>query len=113
MQLFNKEFEGTKGFFTSGEKSYSVNDLIELSKGLPVFDLSLQGIDLSRMPWILNNIQDFCAHYARVMDTDMNHPIILDSTGYICDGWHRLVKAIINGQETIKAVRLIVMPDPL
>lgn len=113
MQLFDNNFEGTNGCFTVDDKSYSVKDLIELSKTLPVFDMPLQGVDISRMPWNINNIKDFCHHHKRVTDTDMSYPVILDSTGYICDGWHRVAKAIINGQDTIKAVRLMVMPEPI
>lgn len=39
-------------------------------------------------------------------------PIILDDLGYITDGWHRVAKAILEGKETIKAVRIQNMPAP-
>ena len=44
---------------------------------------------------------------------DLKYPIILDDTGFICDGWHRLLKSIVEGKDTIKAIRLKVMPDPV
>ncbi len=112
-QLFDKDSEGINGCFTRSEKSYLVKDLIELSNNLPVFDLPLQGIDIGIMPWVIENVKDFCHHYKRVTETDMKYPVILDSTGYICDGWYRVAKAILNGDNSIKAVRLIVMPDPI
>ena len=32
--------------------------------------------------------------------------------GTICDGWHRVVKTILKGETTIKAIRIEEMPDP-
>lgn len=112
-KLFDDNHDGINGCFTVGDKSYLVKDLIEISKDLPVFDIPLAGIDLSRMPWTINDIKDFCHHYKRVSEADSKYPIILDSTGYICDGWHRLTKAILNGDSHIKAVRLTTMPEPI
>ena len=33
-------------------------------------------------------------------------------SGFIADGWHRIAKAILRGDETIKCVRLKTMPEP-
>lgn len=91
--------------------TYRVKDLIKLACKLKPFDLPLQGIDISVRPWGDVNMKSFCYHVRRINDADMTHPIILDDEGFICDGWHRVAKAIIEGQATIKAVRLDVMPD--
>lgn len=111
-KLFDDNCEGTNSCFTVGDKNYRVKDLIELSKDLSVFELPLAGIDLSGMPWTIDNVKDFCHHHKRVIDAKSEYPIILDNTGYICDGWHRVVKAILNGDRNIKAVRLTTMPEP-
>lgn len=92
-------------------RSYSVKDLIEASKDLPTFEIDLRSIDISVMPWGDVSIQMFSQHMKRVNDADLKYPVILDWSGYICDGWHRVVKAIVLGHDTIKARRLTVMPD--
>ncbi len=40
-----------------------------------------------------------------VQETDLKYPIILSNTGRVMDGMHRVIKAILLGQETIKAVQ--------
>lgn len=95
-----------------GDYKYKVTDLIEVSKNIKSFDLPLQGIDLSVRPWGENmTIDSYIYHANRMSKADLKYPIILDNRGYICDGWHRVTKAIIEGRTTIKAVRLTIMPD--
>ena len=109
-----EQFSYETSNFVWGEYKYRVIDLIESSKDLPEFDLPLQGVDLSSFPWGReNNVNDFIYHMNRVQNANLDYPIILDHTGYICDGWHRVVKAILEGRESIKAKRLYVMPDPI
>lgn len=59
-----------------------------------------------------NNIRDFIFQVKRVMQCDYNIPIILDDYGQIADGYHRVCKAILEGKQTIKAIRLNSMPEP-
>jgi hypothetical protein len=47
-----------------------------------------------------------------VYDSDLSFPIILDEDGALMDGRHRVMKAILIGQETIKAVRFDENPRP-
>ena len=97
--------------YTRFDRKYRVAELIEAAKDLEPFDLLIKGIDLGVKPWGEQDIKDIAWHMIRINDADMSHPIILDDTGYVCDGWHRVVKAIVEGRKTIKAVRLTVMPD--
>lgn len=76
-----------------------------------VFDLPLAGIDLSKLMWTMRDMKGVINHFNRVMKVDLSQPIILDEYGTICDGWHRVVKAALDGMESIKAVRLTSMPD--
>ena len=92
---------------------YRVTDLIEMAKKHEPFDLPITGIDIGVNPWGDMTIQSFCYHVQRINNCDFKFPVILDSSGYICDGWHRLAKAIIEGKKSIKAVRLTVMPEPI
>lgn len=107
------EFNVNENTFSRGDIRYSVKSLIEASKDIKPFDLDIRGVDISAEPWGRVNIKDFAQHMLRINDADLSYPIILDDTGFICDGWHRLVKAIVKGDKTIKAKRLKIMPDCL
>ena len=89
---------------------YSSTKLIEHSKKYDVFDLPLAGIDLRRGAWDVNDLDDFIHHAKRCSKVSLKHPIILDKYGTIADGCHRVVKAIVLGKTTIKAIRLETMP---
>lgn len=108
-----EDFHYFENTFCSGGVKYSVKSLIEASKDIEPFKLPLAGIDISMEPWGKLSIKNFAYHSKRVNNCTLDHPIILDNTGYICDGWHRVVKAILNGDEYIMAKRLIVMPESM
>jgi len=99
-------------YILSGDK-YFVKDLIEMASKEEPFELPLAGVDIGTRPWGDMDIKHFCYHVRRMTAAEMKYPVILDVTGYICDGWHRVAKSIINGQKTIMAVRLKTMPKPL
>jgi ribose 5-phosphate isomerase len=107
------EFHFRENIYTRNEKSYRVVDIIEIAKKYQSFEIPVEAIDIGVNPWGDQSIKSFCYHVRRMTDADMDEPIILDDTGYLCDGWHRLAKAIINGQKFIKAVRLTVMPESI
>jgi len=106
-----EKFDLAAANFNTHKRKYRVIHLIELAKDLKQFDLPLEGINLSGMPWGDVNMIDFIYHVNRMNQADLGHPIILDDEGYICDGWHRVAKAVLEGKETIKAVRLYQMPE--
>lgn len=99
-------------YINNGGRKWSALKLIEHSKQFETFDLPLIGVDLSSYPWNIQSIDDFCYHVKRVMNTDLKHPILLDDYGRICDGFHRVSKAILLGKTHIKAIRLESMPEP-
>jgi len=86
--------------------------LQEAAKDLEEFDLPLASIDLTYIPWEFDNFRDVIYHFNQVNNVNLKHPIILNDVGCIIDGFHRIVKAIIEGKETIKAVRFNEMPQP-
>jgi ParB-like chromosome segregation protein Spo0J len=45
-----------------------------------------------------------------VQETSFEHPVIMDPSGFIVDGWHRVTKALLEGRDTIPAVRFKEMP---
>jgi len=103
--LIDSEYENKSGYVWSALK------LIEASKGLPVFNIPLASIDLSFLPFRVDNMHDLLFQMNRVKNTDLKYPIILDDHGVVADGYHRILKAIYLGKTTIKAVRLNTMPD--
>ena len=86
--------------------------LFAKAKEYPVLDLPLWAIDLSDEPFESRNLKQFIENVKRVNDCSLEYPIILDDNGQIADGYHRLCKAILEGHETIKAIRLEEMPSP-
>ena len=102
-----------QGYYTDGDGTrYPVEELLAqaLREGGVAYDIPIAFIDMSRMPWRMDNFNDFCRHMERVMSLDPDFPIIFDDEGYICDGWHRLARAILAGETMIKAYRLKNMP---
>lgn len=100
-------------YYRDGNEFFSVARLVDASKGLPVFDIPLAAIDLSYTPWSNNTMLDYAQHFKQMQDADLEHPIILDWNGSLADGRHRVIKAIVEGRTTVKAVRLTwrIAPD--
>lgn len=80
-------------------------------KQYDVFDLPLKAIDLSVHAFECNNLYDFIFHLKRLKKVNYDIPIILDDKGRVADGFHCIAKAFFDGKESIKAVRLLEMPD--
>ena len=81
--------------------------------GLKPFKYPLACFDLSSEQSSMHdlNLYDFANHVKRVMETDINIPIILDDYGQIADGIHRCIRAICDGKSYIMAYRLTSMPE--
>lgn len=101
-------------WYKDGEKWWRAKTLYDWAKQnkYPVFDLPLSACSLSTNPYEINNLSDFLDHCNRVKNADEKIPIILDDYGDVADGNHRIIKAILKGKDTIKAIRLEEMPEP-
>lgn len=86
--------------------------LFARAKEYKIQQLPLWAIDLSDLGFSVNNLYDFIFQCKRVQDCSLDYPIILDNMGQIADGYHRVCKAILEGRETINAIRLEEMPAP-
>ena len=95
-----------------GSCEWSISRLIAYAKDLPVFDLPLSHMDLSDECWASMVSREFAGHIIAVQNADLSKPIILSENGAIFDGRHRVVRAIIDKRETIKAVRFLENPSP-
>lgn len=51
-------------------------------------------------------------HVRLIQEADMSFPIILSSDGRVMDGRHRVAKAMLEGHETIEAVKFSQDPEP-
>jgi hypothetical protein len=98
--------------FVDRGMKWEAKTLYKAAEDIPEFELPLAGIDLSVMPWNIKNIFNVAEHMGRVMKADLKYPVLLDDYGYICDGWHRLVKALLLKKSHIRAKRLSTMPEP-
>lgn len=57
-------------------------------------------------------LRDMVMHMKAVNDSDLDYPIILDEDADIMDGRHRIMKTLLLGIPTIKAVRFDENPSP-
>ena len=109
------EIDGCKlseNYYRRGESTWDVPTLVAhcREKDYPVFDLPIAGIPLGGMPLTIEDFAGFVQHCKRVENADLQYPIILDNEGNIADGYHRIAKAMLKGDVSIKAVRIIEMP---
>lgn len=96
---------------TLGKHSWSVSRLFELIRNLPVMDVPLDHLNVYYTYEKLT-LREMVMHMAAVNEADLNNPIIMDEDGEIMDGRHRIMKAMLTGAETIKAVRFDYNPEP-
>jgi len=94
-----------------GKHRWSVARLCELSKGLTLLTIPLDHLCVSYLYENLR-LRDMVSHMKAVNEADLNYPIILDEDGDIMDGRHRVMKAMLQGHETILAVRFDKNPRP-
>ena len=85
--------------------------MFELSKNLPVVDIPIDYLNINCVYEKLN-IREIVMHIKAVNDADLSKPVILDEDGELMDGRHRIMKAILLGNQTIKAVRFQENPSP-
>lgn len=94
-----------------GRSSWSVPRLFELARDLPILEIPLDHLNL----WYTYenlSLRDMVMHMQAVNAADLSKPIILDEDGELLDGRHRIMKALLVGHPTIKAVRFDENPSP-
>jgi hypothetical protein len=107
MKFGESQYNGKGGHW----KASTLYDFAK-AKEYPVVDMPLWCVDLSTEAFECAQLKDFIFQCKRVSDCSLEYPIILDDKGCIADGYHRVCKAILEGKETIKAIRLLEMPAP-
>lgn len=106
--------------FWPGERDFDawdVDRLIELTRRLPVERLAVGEVrDLDSVYWFDEahppTVRAVVEHTRLVRDVDMSHPIIVGPDGRVMDGMHRVARALLEGRDTVEAVRLREIPEP-
>jgi len=101
-----------------GLLAWDVDRLLRLTLQQEQVDLPLKCIrELDEAFWFSGDsntptCRRIAEHAKLINETNLDHPIIIDPEGRVMDGMHRVCKALIAGSRTIKAVRLLAMPEP-
>ena len=97
-----------------GLDAWDVDRLVELTRDLPVKEVPLNSIwELDTAYWSGPlTVRDIADHVRLVQAVDLTYPIILGADGRVMDGMHRVVRALLEGRQTIAAVQFDVHPEP-
>lgn len=98
--------------YDAGDSRWFISRLIEKAKELPVQEMPITGLNIYNLHPHITSMCEFVGHIQKVLSADLQYPIILDEDGYVMDGRHRIAKALLEGQETIKFVRFDETPKP-
>jgi len=104
--------DSSKQMCQLGRNHWAVPRLIELSRDLEVMEIPLNHLHIAYTYGGDTYLREMVMHMRAVLDADLSYPIILDEDGELMDGRHRIMKALLNGEKTIKAVRFEQNPDP-
>lgn len=94
-----------------GKHHWSVARLFTLTTDMDVFEIPLKHLNVYYTYEKLT-LREMAMHFNAVKSANLDYPIILDEDGEVMDGRHRIMKAIIDGVDTIKAVRFDKNPEP-
>ena len=92
---------------------YSVSELIESSKDLPVLEAPIDAFAMDYESPCQDSLISFAQHMKQVNESNLEYPVLLSPCGVIVDGRHRLIKSLVEGVDTIKFKRLVTMTAPL
>lgn len=103
-----------KGCFTA----WDIDRLVRLTKDFPRIRVPLEAIrEIDEPHWFSGGAQEATCravmeHARLINEANLSFPIILSSDGRVMDGMHRVLKALLNGLESIEAVRFEHDPEP-
>lgn len=111
--MFIEKWEGPKDGQMSqlGKNHWSVERLINLSKDFKIMKIPIDHLNVYHN-YERVTLRQMATYIRTVNDADLDYPIILDEDGEIMDGRHRIVKCLVEGIKTIKAVRFDKNPEP-
>ena len=101
-----------------GLLAWDVRRLIKLSVGLPIGSvLVAQVSELEENHWYKHgaaspSCRSVVEHCSLIVQADLAYPIILDQSGRVMDGMHRVCKALMQGIASVPAVQFTSDPEP-
>lgn len=101
-----------------GLDAWDVDRLITRSRELPVETVRVADIAEVDTPYWFDSsaeiatVRKVVEHVRLIEEVDMSYPIILGFDGRVMDGMHRVARAILEGRETIDAVRFTDAIEP-
>jgi hypothetical protein len=101
-----------------GLDAWDVDRLVALSADFHVKEVPLSSIrEVDQVYWFddrdqLPTVRNVMTHIRLVQEVDPSFPIILGADGRVMDGMHRVVRALLEEQDTIRAVQFEVQPEP-
>ena len=100
-----------KQYSAIGNERWKVTRLFDLTKDFKAFDIPLQHLYVD-YSYENVSLREMAGHMEAVRCADVGYPIILDEDGIIMDGRHRVMRAILDDADSIKAVRFKENPEP-
>ena len=101
-----------------GLDAWDVDKLIELGNSLPVEEVAVDSVaEVDTSYWFGDDfpphtVRNIVEHVQLIQELDPSYPIILGPNGRVLDGMHRIARALLDGRQMIKAVRIEVLPPP-
>jgi hypothetical protein len=100
-----------------GLDAWDVDRLIDATRELPVEEVRLDDVaEIDSVYWFDSTqrptVRKVVEHIRLVQEVDQKWPIILGPDNRVMDGMHRVARALLEGQATIPAIRLQVLPEP-
>jgi hypothetical protein len=98
--------------------AWDVGRLIGLAEGLPTETVALSDIDALDVNYWFHaghepTVRNVVIHVRHAMhEVDPSYPVILGPDGRLLDGMHRVVRALLQGETHIAAVRFDELPAP-
>ncbi|MEM1436776.1 MAG: hypothetical protein AAGG11_22195 [Pseudomonadota bacterium] len=99
-----------------GLLAWDVRELVRASESFEPFRVPVEQIaELDENHWYQHakpTCRSILEHCALIEAADLNFPIILDASGRVMDGMHRVCKAVRSGLPEIACVQFTVDPPP-
>ena len=101
-----------------GYYAWDVDRLVALTKNFKHQRVKLDSIrEIDENFWVGDKDDEptyraIVEHARLIQEADLAFPIILSSDGRVMDGMHRVAKALLEGCETIEAVKFSQDPEP-
>lgn len=108
---------GADHIYCDAGKKYSVPKLVELSQKIGTIKVEVERLasKLRGHPWddeycdvispqdVIDNPKISQTHWLQIQNANLKYPILIQPSGEIVDGFHRLAKAQLHGKKWIKA----------